>query len=100
MFLYFFISDLYQTWPHDAPCGREKSYLHWVPLGVRIAYFRDFRYDVIEMAIEINPSVVITGDMKSDLFNTQNNKLSEIMTLFNLKNVINKPTRITARVQY
>ena len=42
------------------------------------------------MAFEINPSVVITGDTNSDLFNTQNNKLSEIMTLFN------KPTRITA----
>jgi hypothetical protein len=37
------------------------------------------------MAIEINPSVVITGDMKSDLFNTQNNKLSEIMTLLILE---------------
>jgi hypothetical protein len=50
----------------------------------------------IEMAFEINLNVVITGDTNSDLFNTQNNKLSEIMTLFNFKNVINKPTRITA----
>jgi hypothetical protein len=50
----------------------------------------------IEMAFEINPNVVITGDTNSDLFNTQNNKLSEIMTLFNFKNVINKPTGITA----
>ena len=48
------------------------------------------------MAFEINPNVVITGDMNSDLFNTQNSKLSEIMTLLNLKNVINKPTIITA----
>ena len=39
----------------------------------------------IEMAFEINPNVVITGDTNSVLFNTQNNKLSEIMTLFNLK---------------
>ena len=39
----------------------------------------------IEMAFEINPNVVITGDTNSDLFNTQNNKLSEIMTLFNFK---------------
>ena len=50
----------------------------------------------IEMAFEINLNVVITGDTNSDLFNTQNNKLSEIMTLFNFKKVINKPTRITA----
>jgi hypothetical protein len=50
------------------------------------------------MAFEINSNVVITGDMKSDLFNTQNNKLSEIMTLFNFKNVINKPTIITAHI--
>jgi hypothetical protein len=50
----------------------------------------------IEMAFEINPNVVITGDTNSDLFNAQNNKLSEIMTFFNFKNVINKPTRITA----
>jgi hypothetical protein len=50
------------------------------------------------MAIEINPSVVITGDMKSDFFNTQNNKLSEIMTFLNFKNIINKPTKITAHI--
>jgi hypothetical protein len=42
----------------------------------------------IEMAFEINPNVVITGDMNSDLFNTQNNKLSEIMTLLNLKKML------------
>jgi hypothetical protein len=35
------------------------------------------------MAFEINPNVVITGGMNSDLFNTQNNKLSKIMTLLN-----------------
>jgi hypothetical protein len=44
------------------------------------------------MAFEINPNVVITGDTNSDLFNAQNNKLSEIMTFFNFKNVINKPS--------
>jgi len=49
-----------------------------------------------KQAFEINPNVVITGDTNADLFNTHNNKLLEIMTLFNLKNVINKPTRITA----
>ena len=48
------------------------------------------------MAFEINPNVVITGDMNSDLFNAQNNKLSKIMTLLNFKNVIIKPKIITA----
>jgi hypothetical protein len=39
---------------------------------------------------------VILGDLNSDLFIANNNKLIETMMLFNLVNIISKPTRITA----
>ena len=39
---------------------------------------------------------MILGDLNSDLCIANNNKLIEIMMLFNLANMISKPTRITA----
>ena len=39
---------------------------------------------------------MILGDLNSDLFIANNNKLIETMMLFNLVNIISKPTRITA----
>ena len=51
----------------------------------------------IELACQINENIVITGDLNSDLFNTYNNKLVDTMNLFNLVNVIDKPTRVTER---
>ena len=39
---------------------------------------------------------MILGDVNSDLFISNNNKLKETMLLFSLVNVISKPTIITA----
>ena len=47
------------------------------------------------MAYQFNENIVITGDLNSDLFKAQNNKLIEILNIFNLRNVIDKPTRVT-----
>jgi hypothetical protein len=40
-------------------------------------------------------STILTDDMNSDLFTSHNNKFIDTMNLFNLTNVIEKPTRIT-----
>jgi hypothetical protein len=37
---------------------------------------------------------VISGDLNSNLFNVNNNKLVDLMTTFNFRNVILKPTRL------
>ncbi|XP_071133192.1 uncharacterized protein [Mytilus edulis] len=49
----------------------------------------------IETAFQFNENIVITGDLNSDLFNVNNNKLIDTMDLFNLRNVIDKATRVT-----
>ena len=48
------------------------------------------------MSYQINDKNVILGDSNSDLFISNNNKLKETMMLFNLVNVISKPTISTA----
>ena len=48
------------------------------------------------MGYQINDNNVILGDSNSDLFISNNNKLKETMMLFNLVNVISKPTISTA----
>ena len=49
----------------------------------------------IERAYESNESVIIVGDLNQNLLNPNENKLTNIMSLNNLTNVIRKPTRIT-----
>jgi hypothetical protein len=48
----------------------------------------------IELAHQINENIVISGDLNSNLFNVNNNKLVDLMTTFNFRNVIVKPTRL------
>ena len=48
----------------------------------------------IELAHQIIENNVISGDLNSNLFNVNNNKLVELMTTFNFRNVIVKPTRL------
>ena len=48
------------------------------------------------MGYQVNDIIVILGDLNSDLFIANNNKLIKTMMLFNLINIISKPTRITA----
>jgi hypothetical protein len=47
------------------------------------------------MGYQINQNIILTGDLNSDLFTSHNNKLIDTMNLFNLTNVIEKPTRVT-----
>lgn len=49
----------------------------------------------IETAFQMNENIVVTGDLNSDLFNVNNNKLIDTLDLFNLRNVIDKATRVT-----
>ena len=49
----------------------------------------------IELAFDFNQNIVIVGDLNSNLLCTNNNKLVDLMNIFNLRNVIDKPTRIT-----
>jgi hypothetical protein len=46
------------------------------------------------MGYQVNDNIVILGDLNSDLFIANNNKLIETMMLLNLANIISKPTRI------
>ena len=41
-----------------------------------------------------NENIVISGDLNSNLLNANNNKLVDLMTTFNFRNVIVKPTRL------
>ena len=49
----------------------------------------------IGLAYQVNENIVISGDLNSDLMSLNNNKLIDMMRLFNFKNVIEKPTRVT-----
>jgi hypothetical protein len=49
----------------------------------------------IGLAYQVKENIVISGDLNSDLMSLNNNKLIVMMKLFNFKNVIEKPTRVT-----
>jgi hypothetical protein len=49
----------------------------------------------IGLAYQVNENILISGDLNSDLMSLNNNKLIDMMRLFNLTNVIEKPTRVT-----
>jgi hypothetical protein len=54
----------------------------------------------IGMGYQINQNIILTGDLNSDLFSSRNNKLINTMNLFNLTNVIEKPTKNYGTQQY
>ena len=49
----------------------------------------------IELALQVNENIIITGDLNSNLLCSNNNKFIDLVNIFNLKNVIDKPTRIS-----
>ena len=53
-------------------------------------------YDSIEMALDYSPYVILTGDINIDFSNLTNFQLRDCISLFNLRNVITEPTRVTA----
>ena len=48
----------------------------------------------IETALDYTPFVILTGDINIDFINFTNIQLRDGLSLFNLTNVINEPTRI------
>jgi hypothetical protein len=56
--------------------------------------------DGIGMGYQMNQNIILTGDLNSDLFSSRNNKLINTMNLFNLTNVIEKPTKNYGTQQY
>ena len=49
----------------------------------------------IGLAYQVSENIVISGDLNSDLMSLNYKKLIDTMRLFSLKNVIEKPTRVT-----
>jgi hypothetical protein len=47
------------------------------------------------LALQVNENIIITGDLNSNILCSNNNKLIDLVNIFNLKNVIDKPTRIS-----
>jgi hypothetical protein len=62
------------------------------PPGSVAAFWENFEYS-IEQAMNYTPNIIINGDLNVDLLRESNNKLSEIISEFNLTNVIKEPTR-------
>jgi hypothetical protein len=63
-------------------------------LRLNIDYWTRLTY-AIELALHVNENIIITGDLNSNLLCSNNNKLIDLVNIFNLKNVIDKPTRIS-----
>ena len=56
-----------------------------------IDYWTRLTY-AIGLALQVNENIIITGDLNSNLLCSNNNKLIDLVNIFNLKNVIDKPT--------
>ena len=52
----------------------------------------------IEEALNYAADIILTGDINIDFLQLTNSKLRAFLTLFNLTNVIDEPTRITPNV--
>jgi hypothetical protein len=62
------------------------------PPGSVAACSKNFEYS-IEQAMNYISNIIINGDLNVDLLREKNNKLLEIISEFNLTNVIKEPTR-------
>ena len=49
----------------------------------------------IEQALDYTPNVILLGDINVDFLNLSNYEILDCLTLFNLSNVINEPTRVS-----
>ena len=49
--------------------------------------------------LHFTENIIITGDLNVDLLTQTNHKLNEIMTLYDLTNVINEPTWVHYWIQ-
>jgi hypothetical protein len=67
-------------------------YTVYTPPGSVAAFWENFEYS-IEQAMNCTSNIIINGDLNVDLLRENNNKLLEIISEFNLTNVIKEPTR-------
>ena len=65
------------------------------PPGTTASFWDNFDYS-LEQALNFTENIIITGDLNVDLLTQTNHKLNEILTLYDLTNVINEPTRMGA----
>ena len=68
------------------------------PPGTTESSWDNFDYS-LEQALNFTENIIITGDLNVDLLIQTNHKLNEIMTLYDLSNVINEPTRMGALLE-
>ena len=59
-------------------------------------HFWECFHNSVERAFESSSKILISGDLNINLLNEQNNSLIDLMNIFNLKNLITKPTRLGA----
>ena len=65
------------------------------PPGITASFWVNFDYS-LEQALHFTENIIITGDLNVDLLTQTNHRLNEILTLYDLTNVINEPTRMGA----
>ena len=65
------------------------------PPGTDNAFWENFDFS-IEQALNYTENIVITGDLNVDLLSQTNHKLNEILSTYDLTNVITEPTRMGA----
>lgn len=64
------------------------------PPDSRVSFWEEFNVN-IENALDVNPNIIIVGDLNENLFNNNLVNLKNILLINNLRNVINEPTRVT-----
>ena len=74
----------------DSREGSIFSFMQYIP---STEYWSRLTY-AIDLAHQIKENIVISGDLNSNLLNVNNSKLVDLMTTFNFRNVIVKPTRL------
>ncbi|KAJ8313900.1 hypothetical protein KUTeg_008461 [Tegillarca granosa] len=57
--------------------------------------FWDLFYNSVSTALDDTPNVIIVGDINIDLLNVTSSKLHDRFAMFDMHNVISKPTRVT-----
>ena len=59
--------------------------------GTTASFWDNFDYS-LEQALNFTEHIIINGDLNVDLLTQTNHKLNEILTLYDLTNVLNEPT--------
>jgi hypothetical protein len=65
------------------------------PPGTTASFWDNFDYS-LEQELNFTENIIITGDLNVDLLTQTKHRVNEIMTLSDLTNVINEPTRMDA----